>query len=1212
MSVMDQNSVLSQRVTTYTDFPKKDIKKLKQKSAEKAIYKQLSNVQFQVNNLRRVSLFPDFASFFEEHEKFQTGIKNLIAETREMIIKHSETFLKGSEGAIKIHQNIQKIYSAFIVAVNDLKLRRQGVFTDHINKHMKSLLLEMSDYSQRVKSEPNYIPVIKPFITLYTEDFKQVCSQVTIITAPLQFEAIQQKTTSRIVSSLKRLLGTLSEQLLPSVSNSRTCKLITEIFVERYTREYVAFLQTIAAAPLFNERLGFLEKVLSDLTTDFDLYIADIKHEKAHLTKKKGDDDESSKKHSKSRKIEQPNKSDTQNFYDTGDSTIARMMLESELAKIKDKLDDTLFALAQSQNETKKAQNRAEEFKESLNRILERLKQIAKSDPTNSKMDTKQQIHSLIDEIGVELTDVRGRQLKEENLRDKLKSVYVRGGGKKEITDKTENVEIVDGIKENQDKLLKKKDQNKILKEKLRQALLNGGAEKDDVKKAKGEELVDMLEDQREAQLDIEYELNDIHKKLIECYKNVGGDEKDIESDENIAILDKIDKQNVRPQLIQLYENNGGDKEQSKKMSNKDLISEIEKMNASQAGLRDKIIDCYVKVGGKKSDAEQMNNSQILSEISVFFDKMDDLRDKLIDAFEKAGGSRKATDDMENEEIADALNKLLDQQQNIREKLINCYTKNGGDEKDTEYRNSSQIIDLLDDILSKGGHTTKEEQEAAKKLRERLIQCYLYGGGDEELVQQLSNVQIVDEIQKFISNGNEDHNKLLDIYAMNGGDKSRFQSQPNSAIIDAIIAKQKERKEDESALRSILIDSFKQCNANQEDVNDQADVMDNLQLATHVNEKLKSLLKDNSLFRERLVDSYMTSGGKKGSAEELDNSGILQNIVEMQNAGYVSLLQKIQERLARVATKLSGYDCSSLSIDDLLELLERFNGKTKVIERTRHRKFRPVVYNDEICEFPPVTSEIDAIVEVLVRITGKKSHNYRRKTPQQLLEIALPKIDQIIASNIDGTALVFEQIKDLLPKDTMKHQYIAALRDMVIKRTKTNIESQKISNNLISLSKMLNNKENCLPGSKSFESFLSLVKQMQNDSSNIIPSTVEKDTHSLIIHTSDVITKICSLLAATEYSTNNNNNVEQMKYTDDLISKNISLTQNISKLRQLLEEKDNQLNIEADKLQSAEKTFKKYAEANRALMAKQMRELKEDYENESKNIKKDKQKTYEE
>ena len=91
---------------------------------------------------------------------------------------------------------------------------------------------------------------------------------------------------------------------------------------------------------------------------------------------------------------------------------------------------------------------------------------------------------------------------------------------------------------------------------------------------------------------------------------------------------------------------------------------------------------------------------------------------------------------------------------------------------------------------------------------------------------------------------------------------------------------------------------------------------------------------------------------------------------------------------------------------------------------------------------------------------------------------------------------------------------------------------------------------------------------------------------------SDVLTKLVTFLSATQYSSQQS---EQLKYTDDLLSKNAILTQNVAKLRQLLEEKDNQLSIEADKLQSAEKTFKQYAEANRALMAKQLRELREKY-----------------
>ena len=89
----------------------------------------------------------------------------------------------------------------------------------------------MNDYAQRVKSEPVFVPIIKPFVTLFQTDFKQYYSQVNIITAPLQFESVQQKTTSRLVASLKGLLGTLNNQLLPSVENSRTAKLVTEILL---------------------------------------------------------------------------------------------------------------------------------------------------------------------------------------------------------------------------------------------------------------------------------------------------------------------------------------------------------------------------------------------------------------------------------------------------------------------------------------------------------------------------------------------------------------------------------------------------------------------------------------------------------------------------------------------------------------------------------------------------------------------------------------------------------------------------------------------------------------------------------------------------------------------------------------------------------------------------------------------------------------------
>ena len=1195
-----QHDTFGNPVTTFTNFSKKEIKKLKKKSAEKAVLKQLSNIEFQVENLRKVAIFTEFDSFFEAHQTFQNSIKELIETTQIQIKSKASAFLNGSEGAIMVHQNINKMCGSFLVAVNDLKLRRQSTFSDHINKYIKELNLEISDYSQRIKSEPMYKTTIKPYLTLFSTDFKQLYSQVTRLLVPLQFEQIQQKTTTRLTEALKNLTSTLSTQLLPSVSHSRTAKLITEIFIEKFTKEFTLFIQSINAIPLFNERITFLEQAMSELSKDFNMYIADIKGEQSKTTQPIVVE-----RKIKTREI--PEKEDVR------DDAIKCFVLESENAKLKDKIDSLLLSLANAQQQNENARSDKEQTISILLKILAKMRPLVRNDPTNASMETSAQIFALIDQIALEQKDARTIFLKEKNLRDKLQAAYARLG-KREDAENMSNIELVDGIRDQEEKLIKKKDELDELRKKLKEACKNGGATKQDVKGVPNAKLVDILEAQRNALSNSSNENDAIRKKLIDLFEKGGGNGEEANNLTTPQIIDEIDKQRealanqineIKPKLVDCYVNGGGNEKTANQMSCPELVDAIEKQRMNLKGelqqfdgIRDKLINCYVKGGGKEEDTDEMNNGEIISGIAFFLDKIDKIREKLINAYVKAGGRREVTDDMNNEELVDAISNLLDSQNNIHQKLVDCYVNGGGAKENTEDRDNSSLIDLISELLESGDARTKNQSEAGQKLRKRLIECYEFGGGDKELLPNMSNIQVIDAIQSFLSDERTNHKKLLDLYALGGGDPKKYESSPNTPIIDALLSQQRQNQDDNTALRNVLLDSFAACGGAKDD----AKAMDNLQVATYVNEKLKSLLKDNVLFRGRLIEAYVKAGGSREKASDMDNDALLQNLVKMQNVAYIHMMKKVHDKLAALAGKLTGEDCSNISTDDLLDVIERnaVKPKTKVVEKVKTRKTKLVMRNnEEIVDFLPQTSECEAIIEVLVRITGKKSKNYREKNPQQLLEIALPKIDQIIASNIDGTSLVFQQIKDLLPPETMQHEYIQALREMVIKRTSTNTIAKKFTAEMVKLSKLLNNRESCLPTSETFEEFQSTVKGIQEEIANIIPSEVERDVHGMIINASDAISKMSMLLASSEYAAQQN---ESMKYTDDLLTKNLSLTQNVSRLRKLLEEKDNQLDIEAGKLQTAEKTFKKFAEANKALTAKSLRDIKAMYTDEKNEI----------
>ena len=159
------------------------------------------------------------------------------------------------------------------------------------------------------------------------------------------------------------------------------------------------------------------------------MYIADIKNEKVFRHREKNEEETPQKQKQSLKTRSTKTLTDSQAFFDTGDDKIAKMMLESELGRMKDKLDDTYFSLAQSQGETKKVQKQVEALNNILEQILLKLKQIAKNDPTIDKMETQRQIFALIDEIAEETKSLVNNGMtscgKDSSIFENIQKAYV-------------------------------------------------------------------------------------------------------------------------------------------------------------------------------------------------------------------------------------------------------------------------------------------------------------------------------------------------------------------------------------------------------------------------------------------------------------------------------------------------------------------------------------------------------------------------------------------------------------------------------------------------------------------------------------------------------------------------------------------------------------------------------------------------------------------
>ncbi|EAY21745.1 hypothetical protein TVAG_237710 [Trichomonas vaginalis G3] len=1202
--------------------------------------KQLSNIAFQVENLQKVATFPEFSPFYEAHEKFQRGVTDIIENSIKKMEEDKDYLLGSSEGAILMRQNIKILQDELNVALTDIKLRRQTIFANHVGAYIKAVHAELHDYKDRIQNEPMYQNSIRPFLQLYNTDFKQLYSRFTRLMTPLDFENIPQKVVTHTIEQLKRLTATLTSTLIPMVSHSRTAKLITSIFIEKYNAQFIPLIHSMNNAPLFNERIRFLDTAIADLMTEFNLYFSTLQKQRPQSDFAK--------------KPRSPSKSQVVRSQSSlvSSERIISYTLECELGKTKDKLDEALLTIANMKQQTKNQKENFQRLDEVLNLIYSRLRPLAKKDPTKPEMQTLDKIYKTIGQIELELADLDSKHKKADWLREKLIKIGLllhQNDENKEKPRSMTNEELVDDILSHVENGFRNKvnnmyhdyqndvDQEKIaemsddemikeLKSKLDalQGLHNNiskNLEKidpnnKDSDKLSNKELGEKLDSEIEKLKAEIAKGNDVNEKIQSTYKHAGGNKEESPLDMLKFIDDKLDNADkIADKMHGLLKDRGLNESDLEGKSPDELFDLISNSAKEDQKLKDKLMDTYKDLTGKDFDSKNQPLSEIFDKISNVAKENKSLREKLIQIYSMLGGSKKSVSDKTNNEIADLIiEKLKELTGEIRKMFTNdpgssvapvdlikmlsskmprvksyhkqlsdihdCLcNKNGSDSDDSEH-------DLDDDDLIRDIHG---ECDNILALRKKLIDCYVEGSSEKESQQELkniasklSNLELVDEISKN-SQDRIDSIHALQAALPNAKDQNSF---PLSKKIIAEVEELRKRTSRTHDSIANLADTLSKLKAFPEIscCSDDADIV------SSVSKNIGEILNNSSIFRCILEEKFVKLGGHRDKIRNLDDVGLLKALINLYDSINYNLIMKIRKRLIEIIKDYEKLDGDE-NIDELLEIIERLlkNRPQKVESQ------KPRVKTTENCaQTDPISNELESksingLREVLIRITGKKGSTFDRKDVDEMLQIALPKIDEIIGANIDGTSIVFEKIKDLLPPNTNRNQFLGVLRDMVIKRNNTNEMCLKMAKHLTEILKTLSvghDNVDC-------ESLYNHVQDLVNESNYILPNEVESDVHGLIINMNDALMNSSTFLISLMQNSIGNSEITS-KY-DESLKTNLLLSKEVSKMRKLIDEKDAQLSVETEKLQTAEKTFRSFAESSSALLEKSVRQVRQQF-----------------
>lgn len=329
------------------------------------------------------------------------------------------------------------------------------------------------------------------------------------------------------------------------------------------------------------------------------------------------------------------------------------------------------------------------------------------------------------------------------------------------------------------------------------------------------------------------------------------------------------------------------------------------------------------------------------------------------------------------------------------------------------------------------------------------------------------------------------------------------------------------------------------------------DQLDMANLAKHSLEL--SMRNEQRLLRSKMIGLYARLKGTVTNVEKMSDEDLFDAIMRLKSEVFEKKMGSIHNKLVEICKR---YD-PRRTLPNLEEMshIGLINELEKIIIMIKNKK-------DML--------ETDAMIEVLVRITGRKSNEFMKKKPEELLAIALPKLDEVLASNLDGTSTVFSLMKDFLPNGMHPQNYVEYIRSVFMKRENT-IEAIAPVNNFASqLIDIISNDETNFSKSEGFSSFLKTIKELSQACLKIKPNDVEPSVHSLALKLSELSSKMLVHVSASIISNNTS------KYFD-IAKDNNDLTQNINKLRLLLEEKGQLLDAEVERLVLAEKTIKKLA-----------------------------------
>ena len=203
-------------------------------------------------------------------------------------------------------------------------------------------------------------------------------------------------------------------------------------------------------------------------------------------------------------------------------------------------------------------------------------------------------------------------------------------------------------------------------------------------------------------------------------------------------------------------------------------------------------------------------------------------------------------------------------------------------------------------------------------------------------------------------------------------------------------------------------------------------------------------------------------------------------------------------------------------------------------------------------------------------ISQENDDDIDQKPIEELLEIAKKKIDTMKSEKLNNDKKDKEDEKEK-EKNNNKDKEIESLKKEIGKKEYT-LETVKSFNELTSdLNSLLGKNDNSfLPSSPSFQQYLEKLAQMKGDLTKIKEDMIYQPVHELLVKSSELFNAFGISLSSASFASEFSDN---QQYIQNILTQQQSMNLSLTRLRNLLEEKDGLLQGETKKLVKLEKEY---------------------------------------